>query len=118
MRTAWIGAGTAAVFVTAAALHLSAAIPQAQPCAPGPRRTEAIRLARAINTAQSRAYSSTRAYQPLDALLGISLPDGFVVQVVANATGYIFTVKDGQDGCGFGLFSDQNGVIYLGETLK
>ena len=118
MRFAWIGGWTAAA-VVAAALHLSAAVPQqAQPCAPGARRTEAIRLARGINTAQSRAYSSTKAYQPLEALAGITVPDGFAVQVVANATGYIFTVKDGQDGCGFGLFSDQNGVIYLGETMK
>lgn len=117
-KRAWVGVGIATMFA-AAALQLSAAVPQqTQTCASSPRRSDAVKLARGINTAEAAAYSKNKAYQPLDALGGITVPAGFTVQVVTNSSGYIFTIKDEQDVCGFGLFSDQIGVIYLGESMK
>ena len=114
---AWLGVGSAAAIV-AAALHISAAaVQQTQDCSADARlasRKQAVQLARRINTAQARVYPKQQAYQPLDAL-AVGIPDGFAVQLVTSTTGYIFTVKAS---CGFGLFSDQNGVIYLGETLR
>lgn len=115
-RLTWIAAGTA-VTMAAAALQLSAAVPQQAPtCVPKERRTAAVHLARDINTAEAMTYLQTKTYQPLDAL--VTVPPGFAVQLVKDGTGYIFTIKDEQDACGFGLFSDQKGVIYLGETMK
>ena len=123
MTKAWIGACLAAAM--ASVMHLAPANAQQRECHGGmgtdtqaPRRREAVRLARRINTAQSVASSNQGAYQQLDGLTGIEVPEGFNVQVAASPTSYIFTIKDKQDACGFGLFSDQNGVIYLAETLK
>jgi hypothetical protein len=109
-----------AVTMAVAALQLSAAVPQQAPtCAPPQRRSAAVGIARGINTAQAMEYPKTKTYRSLDELSGlVTVPPGFAVQLVTNSTGYIFTVKDEEDACGFGLFSDQKGVIYLGETMK
>lgn len=119
MRFAWIGAASGAALLSAA-LNLSTAAPRQfqQDCsaeAQGARRKEAIGLARRINTAQVHAYTTQKAYQPWEALTAVTVPTGLTVQLATNATGYIFTVKTG---CGFGLFSDQSGVIFVGEPLQ
>ena len=82
-----------------------------------PRRGDAVLLARQINTAQARAFQETKGYQALE-MLGVTVPVGSLVHLVTNESGYIFTIKDTHDPCGFSVFSDQKGVIYLAEALR
>ena len=87
--------------------------------AEGSRRIAALRLMRSINTAHAQAFGSTRTYGPLSDLTGVSaVPDGFVVQHAADGRGYAFAAKDTSDPCGFTLFSDQLGLIYVGAPLR
>ena len=82
-----------------------------------PRRGDVVLLARQINTAQARAFRETKGYQGLE-VLGVTVPAGFSTQLLTNDRGYIFTIKDVQDPCGFSVFSDEKGVIYLAQALR
>jgi len=80
------------------------------------RRQGAIRLARAINTAQSRTGAK---YQPLAELPGLpGVPTGFGVHLAATADGYLLSIKDATDPCRYTLFSDHEGLIYIGAPLQ
>jgi hypothetical protein len=81
------------------------------------RRQAALGLTRQINTRQSSTFRLARAYQPLALPVGAT-PTGFAVQLTTDGTSYAFSVKDTLDSCGFGYFSDQDGVIYVGEGLR
>jgi hypothetical protein len=83
------------------------------------RRRQALRLARQINSAQVVARQRTNAYQPLSGLANVdAAPDGFAARVVVEPNGYVFSIKDSTDPCGFSFFSDQEGTIYTGEALR
>jgi hypothetical protein len=83
------------------------------------RRQQALRLARQINTMESRAHAQTRTYQPLQQLsLTEGVPQGFVMHLATDGTAYAFSVKDTTDACRFGYFSDQDGLIFVGQALR
>ena len=82
------------------------------------RRRAAITVARQINTAEARQWQTSQRYLPLSELQGVTVPDGFEVQVSTDAISYTFSVKDAQDACKFAVFSDQIGLIYTAAPLR
>ena len=85
------------------------------------RRQDAIRVMRAINTAQAQAFATTRAYRNFRELTDLGLPPrpyGFVTQLTVEGSTYALLIKDTADPCGYTLFSDQEGVIYVGSPLR
>jgi hypothetical protein len=86
------------------------------------RRIEALGLTRALNTAEAREFGRGRTYRTLRDLIGLggipAEPAGFTLQLAADHGGYAFSVKDTQDPCRFAYFSDQSGVIYMGQPLQ
>jgi hypothetical protein len=82
------------------------------------RRRTAIGVARQINNAQVRAWTSLKRYGQFGELTDITVPQGFDVQVSADPTGYTFSVKDLQDACKFAVFSDQHGIIYAANPIR
>lgn len=104
------------------------ALAQQPACLHGPNETEAERKlrfqaltsARSINTAESRAASEgDRKYRQLGQLGGVVMPPyGFDVSLVTDGSAYAFSIKDTRDPCHFAMFSDQNGVIFVGEALR
>ncbi len=82
--------------------------------APNRARREAARtLARAINSAQGRTAEATRRYVPLEQLRDLPpTPDGFILRLYTDGDGYVFSLKDDRDPCGFGIFSDQKAFLY------
>jgi len=77
------------------------------------RREQALALARALNRAEGLAAARTRQYQPLLTLQNLPpAPDGFRVRLHADASGYIFSIKDERDPCHYGIFSDEEGRLY------
>lgn len=84
------------------------------------RRTLALQLARAINTAEAR-YSSSNAgkYGQLEQLpVSAAIPGGFVPALSTDGDSYAFSVKDKVDPCAFAYFSDQDGRIFQGEGIR
>jgi hypothetical protein len=83
-------------------------------------RVQALSAARAINTRQSELASrGDYVYVPLERLGTIRVaPAGFETELVTDAKAYAFSIKDTRDPCRFTLFSDQNGVIFVGEALR
>jgi hypothetical protein len=112
--------------VVAAALGLSVSALAQQPtpitCLHGPnestdecdRRVAALRVARMINSAEANGRTP---YRPLP-MLNVSTPVGWDARLTTDGTTYAFSVKDTTDPCGFTLFSDEGGVIYVGEALR
>ena len=83
------------------------------------RRQRALGFTRHINTLQAAAYSRAQAYPPLGQLPVIeAMPQGFVVHLASDGQSYAFSVKDTLDPCRFGYFSDQDGVIYVGQVIR
>jgi hypothetical protein len=85
------------------------------------RRQEAIRVMRAINTAQARAFAVNRTYLNLRELTNAGLPPrpyGFLTQLTVEASTYALLLKDTADPCRYTLFSDQEGLIYVGSPLQ
>jgi hypothetical protein len=85
------------------------------------RRMDALRVMRAINTTQAQAFAATRAYQNFRELTTSGLPSrpaGFGTQLTVEASTYAVVLKDQMDPCGYALFSDQGGVIYVGSPLQ
>jgi hypothetical protein len=77
------------------------------------RREQALALARAINTAEGRIAERTRNYAPLAQLATLpSTPVGFQLRFLFDGTNYVFSIKDRQDACGYGVFSDQDALLY------
>jgi len=83
------------------------------------RRNAAIRLARMINTAEvTGRTNSGMPYQPLSAIRNLTVPDRWDPRLVTDGATYAFSVKDTTDPCGFTLFSDDTGIIYVGEAMR
>lgn len=82
------------------------------------RRRSAISAARQINTAQARLWQTTSRYLPISELTGVTVPEGFDVQVSTDGETYTFSIKDVQDACRLAVFSDQKGVIYTAMPLR
>jgi hypothetical protein len=87
-------------------------------CAPPERRTLAIQLARQINTAEAAARAQAGRYLALGELPVTAVPEGFQIQISADAATYTFSVKDTLDACRAAVFSDQAGLIYTATPLR
>jgi hypothetical protein len=85
------------------------------------RRFDAIRIIRVINTLQVQTYTTTGAYRTFRELSASGLPSrpaGFSTQLTVEGSTYAVAVKDATDPCGYTLFSDQDGLIYVGSPLQ
>ena len=85
------------------------------------RRQDAVRVMRAINTAQAEAFAMNRVYQNFRDLTTSGLPprpSGFVTQLTVEGSTYALLVRDTTDPCRYTLFSDQEGPIYVGSPLQ
>lgn len=129
---------------TVVALVLCAGSATAQQCLHGKdstpeqqaRRTSALSLMRAINTAESAfASRNQRQYGTLKQLLdaGVLKPMlrdtplnfesdqpilGWKLEFSSNKDGYAFLLKDTTDPCNFAFFSTQHGLIFQGEPIR
>lgn len=83
------------------------------------RRVAALTLTRDVNTTQATAVSTRGGYQPLPSLtLNRPTPEGFRLQLSTDGTSYAFSVKDTLDPCLFAFFSDQSGIILVGQAIQ
>jgi hypothetical protein len=82
------------------------------------RRQQALRTARQINTYRVNGRGQAGRFQPLTAFPGIVTPPGFAVHVATDGTTYAFSIKDTVDPCAFAYFSDDSGLIYMGQALR
>jgi hypothetical protein len=85
------------------------------------RREDAIRVMRAINTAQAQAFAMNRAYRTFRDLTASGLPSrpaGFLTQLTVEGSTYALLLRDTVDPCRYTLFSDQEGLIYVGSPLR
>jgi len=77
------------------------------------RRHAAARFVAQVNAAQTRSHRELGRYVPLEVGGVLSeVPVGFVPRLVFDQWGYVLSVKDLFDPCGFTLFSDEHGRIY------
>lgn len=77
------------------------------------RRSQALILAKAINTAEADTFRRAREYQPLASLGTLpAVPFGFTLKLFADRDDYVFAVKDTRDPCGYAIFSDSAGLLY------
>jgi len=67
-----------------------------------------------INSAEA---NGPRPFRPLG-VLNVPTPAGWEARLVTDGTSYAFSLKDSSDSCGFTLFSDDTGVIYLGTAMR
>ncbi len=89
-----------------------------EPAAQRDRRLQALRVARQINTLEANGRNQAGGFQPLAALPGVTSPQGFTIHFAGDAATYAFSVKDGTDPCAFAYFSDDSGLIYMGQALR
>ena len=83
------------------------------------RRVQAVGLVRAISNAEAQMFPMARAYAPFAFLSGLPpTPDGFTVTLSADLDGYAFLVTDSTDPCRYTMFTNQNGLIYVGAPLQ
>jgi len=85
------------------------------------RRQDAIRVMRAITTAQTQAFAANGAYRNFRELTASGLPPrpaGFQTQLTVEGSTYALLLRDTVDPCRYTLFSDQDGLIYLGSPLQ
>jgi hypothetical protein len=85
------------------------------------RRQDALRVMRAINTAQAQAFAMNQAYLNFRDLTTAGLPPrpaGFLTQLTVEGSTYALLLKDTVDPCRYTLFSDQEGLIYVGSPLQ
>jgi hypothetical protein len=77
------------------------------------RREQALALARAINAAEGQIADRTRNYVPLAQLGNLPpTPNGFELRLYFDGNNYAFSIKDRLDMCSYGVFSDQDGLLY------
>ena len=82
------------------------------------RRAQALTLAKAVHAAEAELVRRTRQYQPLESLGNLpALPSGFQLNLYADRSGYIFSIKDTVDPCRFAVFSDHGGLLYEKSAL-
>jgi len=110
----WIGALGFVAVVTA----VGAAQAGKTGCADETRRADAVRLARAINTAEAASFRGQRSYLQLGDLPVGAIPGDMTVQLSTDGETYTFSIKDATDVCHGAVFSDQQGVIYVGAPLQ
>jgi len=85
------------------------------------RRQAAIRVMRAINTAQAQAFAMNQAYRNFRELTTSGLPPrpaGFLTQLTVEGSTYALLLRDTIDPCRYTLFTDQDGLIYVGSPLQ
>ncbi len=77
------------------------------------RRQQALTLAREIHSAEARLAQRTRTYSGLKQLGALPpTPEGFELRFFTDGERYIFSIKDKRDICAYGVFSDQDGLLY------
>jgi len=82
------------------------------------RRVAAVAHMRTITRAEFKG-TGQGPFVPLDQIAGLSTPpSGFTVQLVASPSEFLLSVKDTRDPCHFSLFTDQAGLIYIGQPLQ
>jgi hypothetical protein len=73
----------------------------------------AVATAFVLASSQARSHREIGRYVPLEPSWVLSVvPVGFVPRLVLDQWGYLLSVKDLFDPCGFTLFSDEQGRIY------
>ncbi len=123
MKNTVSGAFAAIAFTTV--LHV---VPAAQQqCLHGPnedaaqkaRRTAALRLVRAVNTAEaSEAFRSKNEYRPLsDLTVDLTTAPGFEPHFTTDGKTYVFLLIDKTDACRFAFSTNQDGVIFQGYPI-
>src|SRR5436853_260043 len=86
---------------------------QGETAADRTRRQDALALARQINAAEARVAELTHNYVPLAGLRGLPpTPAEFTVRLYTDGATYTFSIKDQRDVCHYGIFSDQDGLLY------
>jgi hypothetical protein len=82
------------------------------------RRAQALTLAKAIHAAEAELVRRTRQYHSVESLRNLpALPSGFQLNLYADRSGYIFSIKDTVDPCRFAVFSDDGGLLYEKSAL-
>jgi hypothetical protein len=82
------------------------------------RAVQAVAFAKTINTGEAEAKKRTGEYRPITSLSNLpTVPSGFKVNLYADRTGYMFSLKDTLDPCHFAVFSDTAGLIYQQSAL-
>ena len=97
------------------------------PCLHGPhedaaqktRRNSALRLVRAINTAEANeAWRKTNSYAPPANLsVDLNAAPGFESDFTTDGKTYALILYDKMDACGFVFATNQNGVIFQGYPI-
>jgi hypothetical protein len=84
------------------------------------RRAPAVNFVRAVANAQVKFMSENGRYGTLEELSGMpDLSTGtFATSLIATAKQYSILVKDSSDPCGYTLFSDQRGLIFIGAPMQ
>jgi hypothetical protein len=83
------------------------------------RRAAALRLVRAINTAEvNGAQRSTGSYQPLAQLkLDLTTAPGFEPHFTTDGETHSLILVDTTDPCRFAFSTNQNGIIFQGYPI-
>jgi hypothetical protein len=83
------------------------------------RRTSALRLVRAINTAEANeAWRTTNSFAPLANLsVDLHAAPGFESDFTTDGKTYALILHDKMDACGFVFSTNQNGVIFQGYPI-
>src|SRR5438093_8322140 len=83
------------------------------------RREKAVKVARAINTAEVVVVGppKPRYRRPEELRFIPPLPQGFALQFDTDGGTYTFSIKDTADACHFAIFSDQEKFVYTGTPL-
>lgn len=84
------------------------------------RRRVAVGLVRAIHNTQASFAAMNGRYGTLSELAGLpTFPTGsFETRLVANGLLFAVSVRDSSDPCGYTLFSDQQGLIFIGAPMQ
>jgi hypothetical protein len=78
------------------------------------RRERALYYAQRLNAAEQSSFPAGRTYRRPEEFPSLPpLPPGFLLQFHTDGRTYTFSLKDGRDPCGFAIFSDQRGYLYV-----
>jgi hypothetical protein len=83
------------------------------------RRSEALAYVRSINNAQGRFSAANKRYGQFNELTGLGgVPFEFVLLHAAASNNYVFSLKHEADPCGYTLYSDRGGIIYVASPMQ
>jgi len=85
------------------------------------RRAAALRVVRALNTAEANdaTVRQTKQYRlPTELSVDFSTVDDFEPHFTTDRTTYALMLIDTADACRFALFTNQNGVIFQGYPIN